>query len=97
MGSGDFVCDEKGKPIVVIPPLTIVRTDEKTVSFFHTEQRLSPKRVADQTDVHKATVQRAVNAGELPKPMQISSRRVVHRLTDVQDWFARRQKGTGVN
>jgi predicted DNA-binding transcriptional regulator AlpA len=91
--AGDFACDEKGKPIVVIPPLTIARTDEKTVSFFHTEQRLSPKRVADLADVHKATVQRAVIAGELPKPMRISSRRVVHRLADVQDWFARKQNG----
>jgi predicted DNA-binding transcriptional regulator AlpA len=91
--AGEFVCDDQNKPLVVIPPLTIARIDEKTVSFFHTEQRLSPKHVADLADVHKATVQRAVIAGELPKPMRISSRRVVHRLADVQDWFARKQSG----
>jgi predicted DNA-binding transcriptional regulator AlpA len=92
--AGGFVCDEQGMPIVVIPPLTIACTDDKTVEFFHTEQRLSPKKVAAYADVHKATVQRAVNDGELPKPIKISSRRVVHRLSDVQDWFARRQNGT---
>ena len=84
--------DEPGKPIVVIPPLTIARTDEKTVTFYHTDQMLSPKRVANLVDVHKATVHRAVLDGELPKPTQISSRRVAHRLSDVQDWIARRQK-----
>jgi predicted DNA-binding transcriptional regulator AlpA len=91
--AGDFVCDEQGKPIVVIPPLTIARTDEETVTFYHTDQLLSPKRVAGMVDVHKATVQRAVNDGELPKPIPISSRRVAHRLADVQDWIARRQGG----
>jgi predicted DNA-binding transcriptional regulator AlpA len=90
--AGDFACGKDGMPLVVIPPLTIARTSEKTVAFFHTEQRISPKQVAELADVHKATVQRAVIAGELPKPIQISSRRVVHRLSDVQDWLARREK-----
>ena len=89
---GAMVCDEQGKPTVVIPPLTIARTDEKTVAFYHTEQKLSPKHVAALADVHKATVHRAVREGDLPKPMQISSRRVIHRLADVQDWMARRQR-----
>jgi|RhiMethySRZTD1v2_1073278.scaffolds.fasta_scaffold1982819_1 predicted DNA-binding transcriptional regulator AlpA len=92
-GAGEIVCDDQGKPIVVIPPLSIARTDEKTVSFFHTEQMLSPKNVANLVDVHKATVQRAVNDGQLPKPVQISSRRVAHRLAHVQEWIANRQNG----
>jgi predicted DNA-binding transcriptional regulator AlpA len=92
-GDGSLIGDEPGKPTVVIPPLTIARTDEKTVAFYHTEQMLSPQHVADLADVHKATVQRAVIAGELPKPMRVSSRRVAHRLADVQDWFARKQSG----
>jgi len=45
-GDGSLIGDEPGKPTIVIPPLTIARTDEKTVTFYHTEQMLSPKRVA---------------------------------------------------
>ena len=80
-------------PIVVIPPLTIARTGDETVEFFHTEQMLSPKNVAAYADVHKATVQRAVINGELPKPEQISSRRVGHRLIDVHNWLATKKTG----
>ena len=92
--AGEIVCDDENMPLVVIPPLTVACTDDKTVEFFHTEQMLSPKKVAAYADVHKATVQRAVINGELPKPTKISSRRVAHRLADVQDWFAKRQNGT---
>lgn len=84
-GAGEIVCDEQGKPVVVILPLTIARTDDKTVEFYPTDQMLSPKRVAGLVDVHKATVHRAVVDGQLPKPTRISSRRVAHRLSDVQD------------
>ena len=89
--AGGFVCDEQGKPIVVIPPLTVARTGDKTVEFFHTEQLVAPKNVAAYADVHKATVQRAVISGELRKPVQISSRRVGHRLIDVHRWLAARK------
>jgi predicted DNA-binding transcriptional regulator AlpA len=92
-GEGEIVCDEQGGPIIVVPPLTLARTDEHTAQFVHTEQHLSPKHVADLADVHVATVKRAVCAGELPKPVRISSRRVAHRLVDVQDWLAGRKKG----
>ena len=92
-GAGEIVCDDQGMPLVVIPPLTLAYTDEKTVTFFHTEQRLSPKRVASLADVHVATVKRAVYDGHLPKPDRISSRRIAHRLVDVQDWLAKRQRG----
>jgi predicted DNA-binding transcriptional regulator AlpA len=88
--SGEIMCDEAGEPLVVIPPLTLARTSDTTAEFFHTEQRLSPKQAAEIAGVHKATLQRAVNGGELPKPTAISSRRVVHRLTDIQDWIAKR-------
>jgi predicted DNA-binding transcriptional regulator AlpA len=92
-GDGEIACGEKGEPLIVIPPITLARTDENAAHFFHTEQRLSPKRVAALADVHVATVKRAVNDGQLPKPDRISSRRVAHRLADVQDWMAGRKKG----
>jgi predicted DNA-binding transcriptional regulator AlpA len=93
-GDGAVACDEQGVPLIVIPPLTLARTDENTATFYHTEQMLSPKRVAALVDVHKATVHRAVADGQLPKPTPISSRRVAHRLADVQEWIARRQRST---
>jgi hypothetical protein len=92
-GAGEIVCDDQNMPLVVIPPLTLAFTDEKTATFFHTEQRLSPKRVAAMADVHVATVRRAVYDGQLAKPDPISSRRIAHRLVDVQDWLAKRQRG----
>lgn len=88
---GDIICDDAGVPIVVIPPLAVAATGDRTVEFYHPDQRLSPRQAADLAGVHKATLQRAINAGELPKPIQISSRRVVHSLTDIQDWFAKRR------
>lgn len=91
-GAGEIACDERGKPVVVIPPLTIACTDEKTATFYHTEQMLSPKHVADLVGVHKATIQRAVKDGQLPKPVQISSRRVGHRLLDVHQWLHNRKR-----
>jgi predicted DNA-binding transcriptional regulator AlpA len=50
----------------------------------------SPKTVASIADVHVATVYRAVKAGELPKPAQISSRRVAHHMADARLWLAKR-------
>lgn len=89
--SGEIVCGQNGEPIVVIPPLTLARTSETTAEFFHTDQHLSPKHAAEIAGVHKATLQRAVNAGELPRPTPISSRRVVHSLSAIQDWVAKRR------
>ena len=67
-GDGGLACDDQGAPLVVIPPLTLAYTDEKTVTFFHTEQRLSPKRVAAMADVHVATVKRGCTTAICPSP-----------------------------
>jgi predicted DNA-binding transcriptional regulator AlpA len=91
MDADGNVVGDAGRATVVIPPLTIASIDEKAVYFDHPDQLLSPKHVADLVDVHKATVQRAVSDGELPKPVNISSRRVGHHLAHVQDWITRRQ------
>lgn len=88
--NGEIVCDDAGKPLVVIPPLALARTSDTTAEFYHPDQMLSPKEAAAIAGVHKATLQRAVNANELPKPIRISSRRVGHRLVDLQNWFAKR-------
>jgi hypothetical protein len=82
----------QGSPIIAVPPLTLARTGENTAQFVHTEEHPSSKHVADLADVHVATVKRAVYL-ELPKPVRISSRRVAHRLADVQDWLANRNMG----
>jgi hypothetical protein len=41
-GACEIVSDDHGKPLVVIPPLTIACTDDKTATFYHSEQMLSP-------------------------------------------------------
>jgi len=89
-GEGNIVGDGQGAPLVVVPPISVAGLDaaSKTILFFHTEQHVSPKNVAALADVHVATVNRAVKSGELPKPVQISSRRVGHLLIDVHRWLA---------
>jgi predicted DNA-binding transcriptional regulator AlpA len=63
---------------------------DRTVYFEYIEQMASSKTVASIADVHVATVNRAVKAGELPEPAQISSRRVAHQMADVRAWLAKR-------
>ena len=87
---GNLVCDEQKKPIVTLVPLNVVTLGDRTVYFEYIEQMASPKTVASIADVHVATVNRAVKAGELPKPAQISSRRVAHQMADVRAWLAKR-------
>jgi predicted DNA-binding transcriptional regulator AlpA len=87
---GNVVCDERGMPVVTLVPLNVVSIDGRTVCFEYIEQMASPKTVASIADVHVATVNRAVKAGELPKPAQISSRRVAHHMADVRLWLAKR-------
>ena len=87
---GNVVCDEQGMPVVTQVPLNVVSVEGRKVYFEYIEQMASPKTVASIADVHVATVNRAVRAGELPRPVQISSRRVAHHLADVRHWIARK-------
>jgi predicted DNA-binding transcriptional regulator AlpA len=87
---GNVVCDEQGMPVVAQVPLNVVSVEGRKVYFEYIEQMASPKTVASIADVHVATVNRAVRAGELPRPVQISSRRVAHHLADVRHWIARK-------
>jgi predicted DNA-binding transcriptional regulator AlpA len=89
-GDGNVICDEQGVPVVTLVPLNVVGVEGRKVFFEYAEQMASPKTVASIADVHVATVNRAVRSGELPKPMQISSRRVAHHLADVRNWMARK-------
>jgi predicted DNA-binding transcriptional regulator AlpA len=92
-GEGNIPCDKQGAPVVVIPPMGVagLSEDERSVFFYHTEQLVAPKNVAALADVHVATVHRAVKDGDLPKPIQISPRRVGHRLLDVHQWLSSRK------
>ena len=72
-------------------PLSVQSITDATVSFAHPDQRLSPKEVAALASVSLSTVKRAVAEGDLPKPAKPSTRRVVHRLSDVQDWISKTQ------
>ena len=94
-GDGNVMCGKDGRPIVVVPPLSVAGLDpnERSMQFYHTEQLVAPKNVAAYADVHVATVHRAVKDGDLPKPLQISSRRVGHRLLDVHASLAGRKAG----
>ena len=88
--NGNVACDDQGMPVVTLVPLNVVAVEDRKVLFEYVEQMASPKTVASIADVHVATVNRAVRAGELPKPMQISSRRVAHHMADVRAWFVSR-------
>jgi len=88
---GNVIC-ENDKPIVTLVPLNVVGLGDRSVYFEYTEQMASPKTVASIADVHVATVNRAVKSGDLPKPAQISSRRVAHHMADVRMWLAKRTR-----
>jgi predicted DNA-binding transcriptional regulator AlpA len=90
--NGNVICDEQQKPIVTQVPLNVVALEDRKVFFEYTEQMASPKTVASIADVHVATVNRAVKSGDLPKPAQISSRRVAHHMADVRMWLAKRTR-----
>jgi predicted DNA-binding transcriptional regulator AlpA len=87
---GNVICDEQGMPVVTQVPLNVVSVEGRKVYFEYIEQMA----VATCTSAIEATVfgdvNRAVRAGELPRPVQISSRRVAHHLADVRHWIARK-------
>lgn len=91
---GRFVLSKGQRPVVVATDLVLSSVDDKTgkVEIAAPDQLVSPKEAARLAAVHKATVERAVIAGELPEPFQVSSRRVGHKLSDVVRWMQRRQK-----
>lgn len=80
---------QDGKPVVASVPLVPARITDGVVEWHRSEQLISPKDAARIAGVHKATVERAVLAGELPPPFNVSSRRVGHRLSDVAAWAMR--------
>jgi predicted DNA-binding transcriptional regulator AlpA len=90
---GKLACDQSGAPIVSFPPVTVAKVDAAGVHFTHPNQHVSPKHLAALADVHIATVWRDVKDGALPKPAQISSRRVGFSLQQVQEWLGARKAG----
>ena len=87
---GNVICDEQGMPVVTQVPLNVVGIEGRKVYLrVHRADGIA-ETVASIADVHVATVNRAVRSGELPRPMQISSRRVADHLADVRHWMARK-------
>ena len=90
-GDGSFVLD-KGSPCVSPLPLVFGGfRDDGSVVVHYPDRQLSPKQAAALAGVHKATIERAVEAGELPRPNQLSARRVGHSLVDVARWIRKRK------
>lgn len=82
-----------GEPLLLAPPLSVADVrDDGVVELYHAEQLISPDNLASIADVNTATVYREVSRGVLPKPVQISSRRVGFKLADVQSWIGSRQR-----
>ena len=92
---GNLAATENGQPIVFVPPFGVANiTPNGTVQLFHPDQHVSPGSLAAFAAVDKATVYREVDRGNLPKPTQLSSRRVGFKLLDVQRWLASRRKAS---
>ena len=92
-GDGNVLAGKDGQANICIPPLLVENITADTITFAFPHQLLSPKNAAELADVHKATVQRAVIDGDLPKPARISPRRIGHKLADVLKWTGEREAG----
>jgi predicted DNA-binding transcriptional regulator AlpA len=89
---GQIMADKDGMPVVICPPFNVERVEDRTVYLSHPDQHLSPGNLAKLADVSVDTVWRAVKTGDLPKPTQLSSRRVGIPLQGAQSWLAGRKK-----
>ena len=53
------------------------------------DRLLSPGSVAELTSLHRTSIYRKVRAGQFPKPVRISERRIGFRESEVRDWINR--------
>lgn len=90
-GDGSFPM-HNGQPVVFNVPMVFGGFDPKSGAalMHYPDQQISPKQAAKLAGVNLSTVQRAVTAGNLPEPNQLSPRRVGHSLADVARWIRKR-------
>ena len=53
---------------------------------------VTAKQCADWLGVNRSTIYRYVEDGDFPKPVKLSPRRQVFVVTEVIDWFKKRQE-----
>lgn len=51
---------------------------------------LSPNDVAELTSLHRASIYRLISAGQFPKPIRLTKRRVAFSAEEVEAWMAER-------
>jgi predicted DNA-binding transcriptional regulator AlpA len=50
-------------------------------------QFLTPKAVCQRTSLSRSTLDRLVAAGDFPKPIRLTERRLAYRASDVEVWM----------
>lgn len=55
---------------------------------------MTPKRVCERTSLSRATLDRLVAAGEFPKPIRLTERRLAFNEAEVQNWMADKLAGS---
>lgn len=48
---------------------------------------LSPKQVCAHISVSRSTLDRMVAAGEFPRPVRLTARRLAYRVDQVEEWL----------
>jgi prophage regulatory protein len=51
---------------------------------------VTPKAVCGRTSLSRATLDRLVAAGDFPKPIRITDRRLAYKVADVDAWIEAR-------
>jgi predicted DNA-binding transcriptional regulator AlpA len=87
--AGNIVSDANGQPVVLTLPLVVHSIEDKTVTFRHPDEKISPKDAAALAGVSLSTIKRLVGKGDLNAPVKLSKRRTAFHLADVQEWMAR--------
>ena len=90
---GQIAVGQDGQPIVTFPPMTVMEVDGSTVKFSHPEQHVSIGTLAALSSLDVSTIYRKIDSGELPKTVQLSSKRVAFKWQDVTAWLASRKAG----
>ncbi len=55
-------------------------------------QFLTMDEVCRLVRLHRETVRRMIKAGKFPKPIHVSSRRLIFRRTEIEAWLKRREE-----
>lgn len=80
-GNGEVMVQPDGSPAVIDVPAMTVRVEEDGSKI------LSLDQIADRTSVSLSTLYRNIKNGALPRPIQISKRRVGLPVSAVKAWL----------